>query len=67
MSYHYQVGLSYLFIFTQALRPEDLNFTKILFIDSGGYETSDVDDFTGSTKYPYQIKKWDVNKLRETM
>jgi hypothetical protein len=37
---------------------EDYICTDVTFLDSGGYETSDIYDFSATAKYAYPIKEW---------
>jgi hypothetical protein len=41
--------------------------TEITIIDSGGYETSEIYDFSVTTKYSYPIKNWDKELYLETL
>jgi len=38
---------------------------RLLFLDSGGYETSEDHDFSAVLKHDCTIKQWDESKLRE--
>ncbi len=37
--------------------------TNVTIIDSGGYESGDTYDISTTTKFNYDLKEWDVNKL----
>jgi hypothetical protein len=39
--------------------------TELTILDSGGYETSDVYDFSTTSKYSYPIKDWNINNYEE--
>jgi len=41
---------------------EEYICTDVTFIDSGGYETSDIYDFSAIAKYSYPVKDWDLDK-----
>lgn len=41
--------------------------TDITIIDSGGYETSEVYDFSTTAKYGYPIKDWDKDRLKSVL
>ncbi|HZY37082.1 MAG TPA: hypothetical protein VFE53_10555 [Mucilaginibacter sp.] len=44
---------------------EEYLCTEITFIDSGGYETSDIYDISATVKYSHPIKKWTIDKYEE--
>lgn len=46
---------------------QNLKFTDILLIDSGGYETSEVEDLSGTAKYIYPFKEWSYSDLCEVI
>ena len=46
---------------------EDFISTEIVFIDSGGYETSQLYDLSGVNKHPSNIKDWKPEFLDETL
>lgn len=41
--------------------------TEVTFIDSGGYETSDVYDLSTTVKYIYPSKKWTLEEYKEVL
>ena len=42
---------------------DDILCTETTFIDSGGYETSELYDLSATTKYSFPIKTWTLNML----
>lgn len=46
---------------------EEYLVTDITFIDSGGYETSEIYDFSTTAKYSYPTKEWDLNKYEKVI
>ena len=46
---------------------EEFVCTDLTVIDSGGYETSHIYDLSATSKYPYPIKEWSIDKLDEVL
>jgi len=46
---------------------EEYICTEITFIDSGGYETSEIYDLSATAKYSYPTKKWALDKYEEIL
>ncbi len=47
--------------------PQELHCTQFTFLDSGGYETSQLYDFSGINKAPQEIKKWELGFLEDVL
>lgn len=47
--------------------PDDFKSAKINFIDSGGYETSQIYDFSGINKFNHSVKPWNVEMLKQVV
>ena len=41
--------------------------TEITFLDSGGYESGNTYDLSTISKFNYDLKNWDVEKLKEVL
>lgn len=46
---------------------KEIRCTEIVFLDSGGYETSEAYDLSGINKTRHEILEWDEGKLIETL
>lgn len=47
--------------------PEELGFTDLIFVDSGGYETSSNFDFSTVKKISKSSEPWDIDKYNEVL
>lgn len=45
--------------------PNEWPNTDYLFIDSGGYETSDAYDLSERNKFNYKVHAWDIDKMKQ--
>jgi hypothetical protein len=58
---------AYDFYYKYIPSPDQIVVTELSFIDSGGYETSQVYDFSDTKNFPYKIKEWNVDKYKEVL
>ena len=54
----YDIACQHIPIFESAI-------TELTFVDSGGYEISDIHDLSSVYRYPLKIQEWSVDKLTE--